>query len=300
MPAIPFNELLADAAYGGYAVGYFESWNLESLMAVADAAVATRSPVLLGFSGIYLPHHQRAVHEPLAAYACLGREVRGGLTVPAALVFNESPHLDQVLAALELGFDMVMYSDEMLEPAAQAERVRQVVQAAHAAGIAVEGEAMALPGVGGALESMPGELHLSEPDAACAFVEQTGVDAFAVNVGQMHLHGRREVRLDLGRLDQLVRAVSVPLVLHGATSVCRDDLREAVRLGIRKINVGSLLKQVYFEALRDACVAADRHYNPYEIVGSGLDGDVLVAARVALQRTVEEFMQLFGSAGRAG
>lgn len=300
MSTIPFNELLAEAARGGYAVGYFESWNLESLMAVADAAEAVRSPVLLGFSGIYLPHPRRAVREPLAAYACLGREAIGGLTVPAALVFNESPHLDQVLAALGLGFDMVMYSDETLDAAAQAERVRQVVQAAHAAGVAVEGEAMALPGVGGVLESMPGELHLSVPDAALAFVEQTGVDAFAVNVGQMHLHGRRKVRLDMGRLAELARAVPVPLVLHGATSVCRDDLQEAVRLGIRKINVGSLLKQVYFEALREACSAADSHYNPYEIVGSGLDTDVLVTARVALQRTVEELMQLFGSVGRAG
>src|SRR5512147_2594246 len=98
---------MAAAEQGGYAVGYFESWNLESLLAVADAAAATRSPVIVGFSGIYLPHPDRIVREPLAAYAALGRAVCEQLPVPACLLFNESPHLDWVLAAVETGFNLV-------------------------------------------------------------------------------------------------------------------------------------------------------------------------------------------------
>ena len=70
-----FKEMMADAESGGYAVGYFESWDLESLLAVADAAEAARSPVLLGFSGIYLPHPDRVRRDPLAVYAALGLEV---------------------------------------------------------------------------------------------------------------------------------------------------------------------------------------------------------------------------------
>jgi fructose/tagatose bisphosphate aldolase len=124
------------------------------------------------------------------------------------------------------------------------------------------------------------------------------VDAFAVNVGQAHLHGRRRVRLNLARLAELKQSLTVPLVLHGASSVDRADLTEAIRLGIRKINVGSGLKRAYFEAVRRAAAQAGEDYNPYEVVGSGLAGDVLTAGRVALRKTVEEWMRAFGSAGR--
>jgi fructose/tagatose bisphosphate aldolase len=77
------------------------------------------------------------------------------------------------------------------------------------------------------------------------------------------------------------------------------DLIEAVRLGIRKINVSSCLKQAYLDALRQACSAIDRDYHPYEIIGSGLENDIVVAGRMALQKKVEEYLVLFGSANRA-
>jgi fructose/tagatose bisphosphate aldolase len=75
-------------------------------------------------------------------------------------------------------------------------------------------------------------------------------------------------------------------------------LVEAVRLGVRKINVGSVLKRTYFEAMRQAGVAASEAYNPYEVIGSGLPNDVLTVGRLAMQQTVEELMRLFGSASR--
>ena len=93
-------------------------------------------------------------------------------------------------------------------------------------------------------------------------------------------------------------AVPVPLALHSASSIHRADLEEAARLGTRKINVGSVLKQAYFEAMRCACMKVGDDYNPYDVVGSGLDNDVLAVGRVALQKTVEDLMYSFGSAGR--
>lgn len=293
MALATFAELMTDAERGGYAVGYFESWNLESLLAVCDAAEATRSPVLLGFSGIYLPHPERVVQEPLSLYASLGLEAIRKLSVPACLVFNESPNFEWVLEAIRLGFGLVMFSDETLNIDEQTEHVRRVVTAAHQAGVAVEGEAGSLPGVGGELSDLPDEFNLSDPDRAREFIEQTGVDAFAVNVGQAHLHGRKLVRLNLTRLAQLNKVLKVPLVLHGATSVARADLDEAIRLGIRKINVGSALKRAYFEAMRQVIAQTGDDYNPYEVVGSGLPGDVLTAGRLALQKTVEDWMRLF-------
>jgi fructose/tagatose bisphosphate aldolase len=290
---------MEDAERGGYAVGYFESWNLESLLAVADAAEATRSPVLLGFSGLYLTHPARVQQDPLAGYAALGLEVCRALKVPSALLFNESPDFDQVIAAIELGFSVVMFSDENLAPSRQKDLVGQVVKVAHRAGVAVEGEAFALPGVGGDLQELPRDIHLTTVETAREFVRKTGVDAFAVNLGQIHFHGRRKVDLDLERLDDLYAELDVPIVLHGSSSVTASTLRESIQRGVRKINVGSSLKQSYFEALQTACEATVQPYNPYEVIGSGFSNDVLSVGRIAMQRKAEELMHLFGSAGRA-
>jgi fructose-bisphosphate aldolase, class II len=295
MPLASFLDMMADAERQGYAVGYFEIWNLESLLAVCDAAEAMRSPVMLGFSGIYLPHPERIVGEPLSLYATLGLEAIRRLSVPACLVFNESPNFEWVVEAVKLGFGLVMFSDNRLTFDRQLECVRQVVDLAHETGVAVEGEAGSLPGVGGELSALPEDLRLTDPDQACHFVERTGVDAFAVNIGQAHLHGRKQVHLNLSRLMDLKQALPVPLVLHGASSVDRLDLKEAIYRGIRKINVGSALKRVYFDAVRQAAMQTSDNYNPYEVIGSGQACDVLTAGRTALQKTVQDWMKLFGS-----
>jgi fructose/tagatose bisphosphate aldolase len=255
--------------------------------------------VLLGFSGIYLLHPERMAREHLGDYAALGLQVCRRLAVPACLVFNESPHFESVLEAIDLGFGLVMFTDESLSCEAQADRVRRVAEHAHGAWAAAEGELAALPGVAGELKQVPEKLLLTDPEAARGFAEYTGIDALAVNVGQAHVHGRHQVRLRFARLAELRRTVHAPLVLHGASSIGRDELAQAVELGIRKINVGSVLKSVYFETLRRGCAGVGKEYNPYEVMGSGLPPDVLAAARLALQRTVEELMRLFGSAGKA-
>lgn len=299
MPIVPFPNLMRDADQGEYAVGYFECWNLESALAVANAAEGMRSPVLLGFSGIYLPHASRLRHEHLADYAALGLEICRRLTVPSCLVFNESPHLDWVNDAIELGFGLVMFTDEHFPISDQTAAVRKIVARAHTVGAAVEGELTPLAGVGGKLETLPDDLQLTTVKDAREFVAKTNIDALAVNIGQAHLHGRMQVRLNLERLSELRAAVSVPLVLHGATSIERDDLRAAVRLGVRKVNVGSALKRAYFEALRVACAGVREEYNPYDVIGSGLAEDVLTAGRVAMQKEVEEWVTILQSAGRA-
>jgi len=295
-----FNDMMAAAERGGYAVGYFESWDLGSLLAVADAAEATHSPVILGFSGMYLSHPERLARDHLSHYAALGLDVCRSLSVPVCLLFNECSNPACVLEAIELGFHLVMFTDASLSFDEQAARVRQISDAAHARSVAVEGEITPLAGAGFRDVGLAGRGPMTDIGHAVRFVADTGVDALAVDIGQVHTHGRTEVRLDFGRLDKLHAALPVPLVLHGATSVAPADLAEAPRRGIRKINVGSVLKRVYFEALCSACGKVPSDYNPYEVVGSGLSIDVLTAARVALRHKVESLMGLFGGAGKAG
>lgn len=299
MARVTFGRLMADAERRGYAVGYFESWNMESLLAVADAAEAALSPVILGFSGISLPHPARTVKEHLSDYYALGTAVCDRLPVPACLLFNESARFDWVEEAVRLGFDLVMFTDEELAYADQAAQVGRVSRIAHAAGVAAEGEMDSLPGVGGTLRAPPPDAPLTDPEKAREFVQATEVDSLAISVGQVHLHGRSPVRLDLSRVTALKAAVTVPLVLHGATSVTRADLSGAIQRGVRKINVGSILKQTFFEAMRAASTRAGDAYNPYEVIGSGVSHDVMAAGRAAMQKVVREYMELFGSAQKA-
>jgi fructose-bisphosphate aldolase class II len=194
---------------------------------------------------------------------------------------------------------MVMFADEEMGYDVLVETTRKVCRVAHAASVAVEGEPHSLPGVAGDLLSTPAERHMTDAGRARQFVQATGIDAIAVNVGQAHLHGRGEVRLDLDRVTELKRAVDVPLALHGATSVSRDDLREAIRRGVRKINVGSALKRACIESMRAALADIGPDYNPYEVAGSGLANDVMVACRRAVQEVARGYMELFGSAGKS-
>jgi fructose-bisphosphate aldolase class II len=294
-----FNEIIAHAESEQYAIGYFECWNLESLMAVADAAESVGSPVLLGFSGIHLPNPNRLRSEVLGVYSAMGLELAQQLTIPCALVFNESPNKDWVLDAIKQNFGLVMYSDERKSLTKQVDVVQEIVEIAHHAGVAVEGEVDALQGIDGNLESVPDATRMTKVDVARDFVEQTGVDAFAVNIGQMHLHGRHQVRLNLDLLGKLREVLHVPLVLHGATSITEDDLREAINHGIRKVNLGSVLKQIHFKAIKTAIEATSGDYNPYQVLGSGTSEDVLMAGRIALQSKVEHIMHVIGSAGKA-
>ena len=299
MARVSFAELIAGAERGGYAVGYFESWSLESLLAVADAAEAARSPVILGFSGIYLPHPQRCRRDSLAPYAAMATAVAAALPVPACLLFNECPNIQWVEDAIDVGFDLVMFSDDAMPSGDRVATIRRIAERAHARGTAVEAELDPLAGVGGdiGLGAAAADLRLTDPDKARAFIDRTGIDALAVNVGQVHLHGRKPARLDLDRLRRL-RELSCPLVLHGGSSLDAGDVRAAIDIGVRKINIGSRLKQAYFNALSEACAAAPALANPYEVIGSGLTNDVLMAGRLAMQRDIEGVMRLFGSAGK--
>ena len=298
MSLVSFQDLMREAETGNYAVGYFESWNLESLLAVADAATRMRSPVILGFSGIHVPDIEQGYDDRLSVYAALGKELCRQLPVASCLLFNESPHYDWVMKAIEVGFGLVMFTDENLDAIVQQNKVRRVAEKAHAAGVAVEGEMMPLAGVNGQLAVVPEDLRLTDPSLAQSFIEDTGIDALAVNIGQAHVHGRRELPLNLSRLTEIRQAVSVPLVLHGATSIERGHLQQAIQLGIRKINVGSILKRAFFDAVRNRSAKVGTDYNPYDVVGSGLETDVLAAGRDAVRKTVEELMVLFGSVGK--
>src|SRR5580698_3207321 len=144
MPLEAVQPMMRRAAAENYAVGYFESWSLESLQGVVDAAEEARAPVILGFNGAFLSGDRQA-GERLALYAALGRAAAESSTVPCGLIFNECPRDDWVSKAIATGFNLVMLADPLAPHAEYVDRVAAITRLAHAKGVAVEGELGDLP-----------------------------------------------------------------------------------------------------------------------------------------------------------
>jgi ketose-bisphosphate aldolase len=296
MPLEPIGAIMERAVTGKYAVGYFESWNLESLQGVVDAASETRSPVILGFNGGFLSG-PRERPEPLALYAALGRSAAQAASVPCGLIFNECNNDDWVLAAISAGFNLVMPSD----PAAPAEeymaRVASITAEAHRHGVAVEAELGELPHGSTSADRAPHGGWTTDPAAAARFVAATGIDLFAVSVGNVHVETRGQRGLDLALLEQIHRQLEIPLVLHGGTGISATALQEAITLGVAKVNFGTYLKQRYLKAVR-AAVGRDSP-DPHRLLGMGGPEDVLVAGRLAVRDAVLERIDVLGCCGKA-
>jgi ketose-bisphosphate aldolase len=299
MSLVDFKELMGHAEKNKYAVGYFESWNLESLLAAYDAAERLHSPIILGFSGMFLTHSDRVFKEPLELYAKLADEACRQISVPACSIFNESPNLAAVLDAIDMGYKMVMFTDEKITFDEQVKKVTAVVNKAHKKNVAVEGELVSLQGIGSELTELPDDLKFTTPESALSFVGQTGVDSLAINIGQAHMHGKTEIHLNLNALVEIKKKVNTPLVLHGGSYINPQDMKNAIEIGIRKINVGSILKKVYFQKIKDTTEHLSAGSNPYEIVGSGFKKDINTQARIALQQTIEGFIMQYGSNNKA-
>jgi len=258
-----------------------------------------KSPVIIGFSGIDLPNYERVVKNTLSIYATLVKEASSKLSVPVCTIFNESPYFNLVMESIDHKFGLVMLTNDELSFEEQIKQIKMVVKKAHANSVAVEGEIESPSGLGDSLITIPKEIKFTNIDLAKSFVDKTGVDSFAINIGQVHTIGNEKVHLDFSNLKRLKEDITIPLVLHGASSVHDADIVEAIKLGIRKINVGRVLKQTYFEALKSEIVKIGNDYDPYKVVGSGLDSDVLNSARIKLQKEIERLMKLFGSKGKA-
>jgi ketose-bisphosphate aldolase len=295
MPLNPVFDLIHDAREKEYALGYFESWNFESLQGVLDAAEQTRSPIIIGFNGEFMSHRDRLLPERLRCYAELGKAAASSASVPCGLIFNECPRDEWVRAAILAGFNLVMPADHQASYEEYVRRVSSLTEFAHQRGVAVEAEIGHLPwGASGEVEDGG---QVTDPELAGRFVRATGVDLLAVSVGNVHVLLRGERELDLERLERIHEQVCVPLVLHGGTGIPGIALREAIRRGVAKVNYGTYLKQRYLKAVFSTLEKG--HVNPHELLGLGGHRDIMAAGRIAVREAVLERIELLGCCGRA-
>lgn len=295
MPLESIGRLLASARRGGYALGYFESWNFESLQGVIEAAEAVHAPIIIGFNGDFLSRSERKAAERLEWYAALGLAAARSARVSCGFIFNECPNDEWVHAAATAGFNLIMPADPAASYEDYERRVKTLTEHAHRSGSAVEAEIGTLPC--GASGTVGADGDVTDPELAARFVAATNVDLLAVSVGNVHikLAGRQE--LDLDRLEQIRRRIpQTPLVLHGGTGIATDSLRGAIARGVAKVNYGTYLKQHYLRAIR-AALKSDVA-NPHELLGIGGEHDVMVAGRHAVRDAVLERIETLGCCGR--
>jgi ketose-bisphosphate aldolase len=296
MPLQPISKLISNARSGRYAVGYFESWNLESLQGVLDAAELTRSPMIIGFNGDFLSRPDRRAAERLSWYGALGRAAAENATVPCGFIFNECPRDEWVMKACDEGFNLVMPADPAASYEGYLQRVSSIISYARPRGVAVEAEIGELP-CGESGEVVDHGTLPTDPGRAADFAGRTNVDLLAVSVGNIHIMVAGEQDLDLERLEMIRKATPVPLVLHGGSGISEESLKQAIRLGVVKVNYGTYLKQWYLTAVR--ALITGNGSNPHEILGIGGSHDIMVAARLAVRDAVLSRIELLGCCGKA-
>jgi tagatose 1,6-diphosphate aldolase GatY/KbaY len=275
-------SMLRSATEGGYAVGAFNVYNLEGVRAVVAAAETRRSPVMLQLLPAALVHGG----SPLIAL-CLAAARES--SVPVAVHLDHSTAGDDIRNCLEAGLISVMADGSSLPDAENMRFTGEMAGLVHERGGTVEAELGRLSGREDDLTVPENLAKLTDPDQAAEFVEQTRADALAVCIGNVHGHYRGEPHLDFERLSAIRTAVTVPLVLHGASGLPADMVRRAIDLGVCKLNVNTEVREAYLGALTRQLQTP----KPPDLVALMQD------AVEAMQEVVSAKIELFGSTGKA-
>lgn len=272
MPLVNGLDMLRTAQRGGYAVGGFDIFDIESVRAVVAAAEAENSPV-------FLQACVRSVeHLGFERAALIMRNAAENASVPVAVHFDHGPEVtcvSDIVGALRVGFTSVMVDGSRLSQEENIELTRKVVSLAHQQGASVEGEVGQIGRItGGKADEVA--RNMASPDGpqnwltsvseAVRMVVETEVDYLAVSVGSI---SGADSRLDLPLLRRLASSLPVPLVLHGGTGVLVDDLRAAIRLGIAKVNIAHGVRRAFIEAVRDGLADGRNMDDPYDLLAAG-------------------------------
>ncbi len=250
MPLVTTRELVDRAVANHVAVGAFNIITLEHAEAVVEGAEHVDVPVILQISENAVRFHGGR----LAPIAAAARSIAGAATVAVSLHLDHVEDDDLLRQTAAVGISSAMYDASKLDYGKNVEATRAAREWAHANGIYLEAELGEVGGKDGA--HAPGAR--TDPVEAAQFVAATGVDALAVAVGSSHAMTNRSASLDHALIAGLARAVPVPLVLHGSSGVPDDELAAAVRAGMTKINIGTILNVDYTAAVRET-LAGDEH-----------------------------------------
>lgn len=255
-----------------FAIGAFNVDSFDIFKAICEAAEKTKSPVIVEVS----PGEEQ--YFGLRNIADMVKNAREEMSVPIFLNLDHAKEVDTCLEAIERGFSMVHFDGSDLPLGENIIRVKEIVQAAHAKDVIVEGE---MDKVSGASEVHDEELDLAvisksytKPDQAGDFVVQTGVDIFAPVFGNVHGIFPSQPPLDFEILKKVRELVpNIFLSMHGGSGIPEDQVKEAIKVGgIVKVNVNTELRQAFIDSLDEKTSEEPTQYTYYkmadDIVGS--------------------------------
>ena len=270
-------KMLKDAKAGKYAVGHFNINNLEWTKAILLTAQELNSPVILGVS------------EGAGKYMCGFKTVTAmvdsmvdelGITVPVALHLDHGSY-EGALKCIEAGFSSVMFDGSHYGIEENIAKTKEIIALAHSKGISVEAEVGA---IGGEEDGVIGGGEVADPEE-CKMIADLGVDMLAAGIG--NIHGKYPANWKGLRFDVLANIQELtgemPLVLHGGTGIPADMIKEAISLGVSKINVNTECQLAFAEATRKYIEAGK------DLEGKGFDPRKLLAPGFeAIKATVKE------------
>ncbi|NLO90216.1 MAG: class II fructose-1,6-bisphosphate aldolase [Clostridia bacterium] len=282
MPIANAKDLLMKAEKGGYAIGAFNCTNMEILQAIVGAAEEMEAPVIVQASQGAIKY---AGLEYIAALAKTAAEIS---KVPIAIHLDHGTGFEQVMKCIRFGFTSVMFDGSMLPLEENIARTAEVVKAARFVGVSVEGELGRIGGTEDDVSVEEGEEYFTDPQEAVVFVERTGVDFLAVAVGTVHGKYKGEPKLNFELLEEIKKNVGIPLVLHGSSGLPGEDIKKAVSLGVRKVNIDTDLREAFVEGMKEALEKNPGEIDPRKILGP---------AREKMKEIVKEKISFLGCAG---
>ena len=281
-------EMLNKAVEGKYAVGQFNINNLEWTKCILQTAQENNSPVILGVSagaGKYMTGFKTVAAMVKAMIEDLG------ITVPVALHLDHGTYED-CYKCIEAGFSSIMFDGSHYPIDENIAKTKELVAVAEEKGLSLEAE---VGSIGGEEDGVIGGGEIADPNE-CKMIADLGVDFLAAGIGNIHgKYPENWKGLDFGALAKIKELTGeLPLVLHGGTGIPADMIKEAISLGVAKINVNTEC-QLYFQAAVRKYIEEGK-----DLVGKGFDPRKLLAPGCeAIKEIVKEKMELFGSINKA-
>ncbi|MGO5052137.1 class II fructose-bisphosphate aldolase [Lachnospiraceae bacterium LCP25S3_G4] len=287
---VNLNEVTREGRENGYAVGAFNVSNLESAMAIIQAAEETGKGVILNYAEVHAP----LLSMDIAASIML--EFAKKATVPVCVHLDHGTSVESCMKAMRLGFTSVMIDVSGSDYEENVKETAEVVRLAHSIGVTVEAELGHIfasnigVGEGGVVESADSFADIediyTDPMTAKDFVERTGVDALAIAFGTTHGVYVKKPVLDLERITRIKEQVDIPFVMHGGSGLSKEEFQTAIKNGVRKINYYTYMTLAGGKAVQKAILEKQAEENIFF-------HDIPLIAIQAMKENVKEAILTF-------
>lgn len=262
MPLVSSEKMLLDAQKNGYAVGAFNCENMEMVKAVIAAAEELRAPLMLQTTPSTIKYGT------LETFVGIVAAEAKKASVPVCLHLDHGNSFELAIQAIKAGYTSVMIDGSKEDFEGNVLVSKKVADVAKTVGIPCEGE---LGKVGGKEDELEIEADTNtDPQKAKEFVERTGITSLAVAIGTAHGFYVKTPVLDKERLSEIRKMVEVPLVLHGASGLSDEDVKECVSRGICKVNFATELRKAYTDACKMLLAEKPNTFDPKELGKVGM------------------------------